>query len=913
MKKVLSSFIALIMVFSILQFFPQNQSLKTNAASLSAVQITPVSSNFDKKAGKQKDIKITFTPVTTLLNSITNGTAVLVKGTDYVVSGNTVTIKSSYLSLQPGGKTTLSLSFGGGITLPVTINVYNSTFIRAVGTQFYNGDNTFYFAGANAYQLFTKGDGWNDSTADYIENDYMNKSQIDSLLDQMQADGVKVLRTWGFNHADGVSTWHVFEPKKGVFNEAEFMEFDYIMESAKKHGMKVIITLENYWKDYGGIDSILQWEGLPINKDESTAESNTLKTAFYKDANCKADYKAYAEHFVNRVNHYTGIKYKDDPTIFSWELMNEPCYTNAPAGDDGSAFLNWVNEMAKYIKGFDSNHMVSSGSGSAMDVTHTSPYVDFVSAHPYPDEKWSNLTPDQVYQAEKSWINNAHNVLKKPFIIEEFNSHENKDLYWPAVMKPIEELDAGGFMFWNYNSNRDDNFTMLHGDSQINDLYIPFSQRMEAKNAAKNTLDNSSVIFDRYSSNQADVNVTLNFLTGSTLSSIKSGTTALINGTDYTISGTKVTLKKSFLSKLPFGNSTLTFNASSGVSPALNVYVFDSSILNPVISTDTASFDKNTVRRKDVTVSISSNGNTFKSITNGTKTLVNGIDYIVSGETYIIKKGYLATLPIGKSNLTFNFDKGVSPSIAITITDTTGQEIIDSFESYSGIDASVQAAYTRVIAGGPISLSLSSTYKNTGSYGLRVDYDVSTGYCGVIKKIDGFCGTGYNGLSFWIQPDGSNRDLTVQVKENSGEYWESSIKLSGTTASTVFVPFSSFKIPSWYTGGGDGVLDLTSIAEYNMYVGQGLGATGTGTIYLDDIKFASDKSAIKYGDLNGDNKINVQDYLLLKRYINKVITEFPSSDGITAADLNGDGNIDNSDYTLLRYYLIHKISSFPVQ
>lgn len=377
------------------------------------------------------------------------------------------------------------------ITPDMTVNAADSTIsgiVKANGTSFILDGKVFRFAGCNNYDLFTYGDGSNDATPDDIETKYMNKSKIDEMMGQMSEDGVKVVRTWGFSH----EKWHGFETQEGVYNEAQFMLFDYILESAKKHNIKVIVVLENYWEAYGGIDTRLKWEGLQ-------GVSHPNRAVFFTNEGCKEQYKNYVKHFVTRINHYTNKPYVADPAIFSWELMNEPRYQDVSQEEnvDGTTLRAWVDEMGKFIKDLDPNHMVSAGlegqgtkygyganAGNPFVYIQQSPYIDFATAHPYPDESWAGLNPEQAATLVGAWINDSHNIIKKPFVMEEFNTYSKREEYWNAMYGQIEKMNAAGDLFWSYAAYSG-GFYITHGDAILQSIFAPHSARMSSGNQAK--------------------------------------------------------------------------------------------------------------------------------------------------------------------------------------------------------------------------------------------------------------------------------------------------------------------------------------------------------------------------------------------------------------------------------------------
>ncbi len=339
-------------------------------------------------------------------------------------------------------------------------------FIKRDGIHFKNGENKYYVAGCNYYNLL-----------------FSDRQTILAALDDMKEIGVNTVRIWGFNHQD---TEEGMEHPKGTFHEKTFKVCDFVMDEARKRDMKIMIVFENFWSDYGGIKARLGWEGLP-------SETITDWAAFFTDDAVKQGYKNYVNHFVKRVNTINSTPYKEDDTLFAWELMNEPRYQDVSEEENktGKTMRMWTDEMAGYVKSLDSNHMVGLGveghgerygfakdEGNDFVYVHQSPFIDFCTAHPYPDSEWSGLDIAGSKKLVEKFIYDAHYIVEKPFIMEEFNTTQFKDYcgYWRAMYDAIEEQDAAGDMFWCYMHNISSGYNLCKADEVIQKVFIPHAK-----------------------------------------------------------------------------------------------------------------------------------------------------------------------------------------------------------------------------------------------------------------------------------------------------------------------------------------------------------------------------------------------------------------------------------------------------
>lgn len=386
-------------------------------------------------------------------------------------------------------KSSINTSADKNINEDVTsfVNADTSTrngFVTCDGNKFKVDGHDFYFSGQNNYYL-----------------PYAPQYMVDDVFKDAKAIGSKVMRTWGF--LDGAASCDVvLQPSLGVYDESGFKHFDYVVKKAQECGMKLVIPFVNNWTDFGGMDQYVKWTGASKHDD------------FYTNEACKTAYKNYIKHFLNRTNTYTGIKYKDDPTIMTWELANEP---RCSSDTTGATLINWAKEMSEYIKSIDSNHLVAAGDEGFFNrngTTYNWDYdytggagvdgdkllaistIDYGTYHLYPDG-W-NRSVDWGTKWIKDHID-AANAVNKPTVLEEYGIKSNQLSAYTTWANTVINNGGAGLMPWMLSGIGFDNRTLYPDYDGFRILYPSdiatiLSDNAKVMNAKSTTTTDSSVM-----------------------------------------------------------------------------------------------------------------------------------------------------------------------------------------------------------------------------------------------------------------------------------------------------------------------------------------------------------------------------------------------------------------------------------
>jgi mannan endo-1,4-beta-mannosidase len=274
-------------------------------------------------------------------------------------------------------------------------------FASRVGRKLYHRGKPFRVAGSNNYYLM-----------------YSSHFMVDDVLTTAAAQNFNTMRTWGFidvgnqdgsNSVDGPHNgvyFHYWDGSAPAFNDGDtgLKHLDYVIYKASQLNIKLVIPFVNNYDQFGGMDQYVRWNGGQYHDQ------------FYSDPKIRQWYKDWISHLLNHTNAYTGIQYKDDPTILSWELANEERCVGFGVYPQSSScntdtITNWAADVSAFVKSIDRKHLLSPGDEGFYCTDPTSsdftincsqgvdsialaklPDMDIISYHLYPDS-WGK-TPE---------------------------------------------------------------------------------------------------------------------------------------------------------------------------------------------------------------------------------------------------------------------------------------------------------------------------------------------------------------------------------------------------------------------------------------------------------------------------------------------------------------------------------------
>lgn len=803
-------------------------------------------------------------------------------------------------------------------------------FAYTQGTRFMLDGSPFYYAGTNCYYLTFK-----------------SQEAVDSVFKDAEAMGLKVIRVWGnldvgvktgttdsegkpvfTNNNDGPGEkdgiyFQYFDKDLGkpVINEGKdgLQKLDYALYQAEKHGIKLLITFTNYWDAFGGMGQYIKWA-------QELGITGLKKDDFYTNETLKGWYKDYVNGLLNHTNPYTGRKLKDEPSVFAWELANEPrCNTDAQCKDN--ILYNWAKEMSEYVKSVDPNHMVALGDegfynkpygyyneyttsnyafygaeGVDFEKLMTIDTLDFGTPHLYLDQ-WG-MKHTGTGQDDLLWFKIHGETcaeLGKPVILEEFGLtnrtiRDSEYEQWFEVLEGnvYETVEYAGTNYWMIASYIDgalypdyDQYTVYGPEGtdteSTRQLIIKHAANMTAKNSV-NTIASDKLSFDR--ADTTDLTVTAAMKEG-VISGITLDGKALTEGKDFTISNNSVTIKASYLKTLELKSHVFTLNCTAGSSPKFTVNVTDVSIPAPTLDKYIATVDKNLRHYKQVNVGYDKKTSEFRGITVNGKYLTAGVDYTDNGGLVTFSDSFIKSLGEGNVTLVFDFYEGADCEFRLTVADTSALEDIDTFENYTD-DYQLRSAYTPNTNGNNITVSL---VDSTNGKAMRFEYDVSlpNGYSGVNHALSQRNVAQYKGVSITLTGDNSGNTFTLQFKDKNDNYFEKEFAVDFYGEKTIKIPFEEFNAPSWQSSSA--TLDTTGIVQVAFYAGRN-GNADTGAYIIDDVYFYNEEQETECARLI--DKTGTFDGSAPAAVLTKLVLNGQAISKITCGDKTLDSNTDYS-------------------
>ncbi|HXS18601.1 MAG TPA: cellulase family glycosylhydrolase, partial [Polyangiaceae bacterium] len=287
-----------------------------------------------------------------------------------------------------------------------------------------------------------------------------NRERLKRELDRLMDLGVSNVRILSASEDSPLKSAvrPAFHDAERRWDDELLQGLDFVLSELSARGLRAVLYLTNFWEWSGGMMTYLSWTngGHYLDMDDSADPWRAFAdfAAQFYDAEAAVQlYQETVRRLVERTNSITGQPYKDDPTIFAWQLCNEPRPGASDLVVDKSAgpYLRWIKETAQLIKALDPQHLVSTGSeglvgsiGRAQDYlrAHDVPDIDYLTAHIWP-QNWGWVTPHDLSgsfaHAEEKTLEylavhrDFAQRLGRPLVIEEFGFPRDAGQFDPAA------------------------------------------------------------------------------------------------------------------------------------------------------------------------------------------------------------------------------------------------------------------------------------------------------------------------------------------------------------------------------------------------------------------------------------------------------------------------------------------------
>jgi mannan endo-1,4-beta-mannosidase len=319
-----------------------------------------------------------------------------------------------------------------------------SGFVTVKGRHFQLDGKPYRFAGANLwYGMYLGSPG---KTGD--------RARLNKELDQLASQGILNLRVLAISEASDLKravTPAVLQSPTQI-DETLWVGLDYLLDQMARRDMKAVLYVNNFWQWSGGMSQYMAWfNGKPVVDPDVTGDWNAFmdnSAAFYREPKAQQAFQSAVKQLVSRKNSVNGRRYKDDPTIMSWQLANEPRPgSDANAQPHYDAFVKWVDETAGFIKKLAPKQLVSTGNEGWMgtagskelfEKSHATKSVDYLTFHMWaPNWSWynpkkSSETYEDAWKKMQEYLNwhiDTANRMGKPIVLEEFGINRDEGSY----------------------------------------------------------------------------------------------------------------------------------------------------------------------------------------------------------------------------------------------------------------------------------------------------------------------------------------------------------------------------------------------------------------------------------------------------------------------------------------------------